>query len=207
MALLRSHARRKGIATRGNRARHRDERNYAVRRGRPRSPRAKGDAQAFASLVDHRLEPTFRIALAILGNEADARDATQEVFVRLWRNLPGLRDEHRFAAWFHRIVVNTCRSEVRGHQRRRVREIAVATIDESANATLGHDEQSASAELLTRAIDRLTPAERTLLALHHYEGLSLAEIGDLHALPVRTIKSRLFAARRSLERAIEVERR
>ena len=60
----------------------------------------RGDHDAFADLVDRRLAATFRTALAILGNEADARDATQEIFLRTWRNLPELREPDRFGAWF-----------------------------------------------------------------------------------------------------------
>ena len=91
----------------------------AIRAGEaPLVERARrGDHEAFAALIDGRLVPTFRTALAILGNEADARDATQEIFLRVWRNLPELRDADHFAAWFGRIVVNTCRTAIRGRRR------------------------------------------------------------------------------------------
>src|SRR5438046_118715 len=56
----------------------------------------QGDHEAFGVLVDGRLGATFRTALAILGNEADARDATQEIYLRAWRNLPELREADRF---------------------------------------------------------------------------------------------------------------
>jgi RNA polymerase sigma-70 factor (ECF subfamily) len=69
----------------------------------------RGDHGAFESLLDARLPSTFRAVLAILGDESDARDATQAIFVQAWRNLPGLRDEQLFPAWFGRIVVNTAR--------------------------------------------------------------------------------------------------
>jgi RNA polymerase sigma-70 factor (ECF subfamily) len=168
-----------------------------------------GDHAAFATLVDARLEPTFRTALAILGNEADARDATQDIFIRAWRSLPELRDADRFAAWFGRIVVNTCRSAVRGRVRRRVREIQVASLPDGGEnlATMGagHDVQTADLDVLERALDRVSAADRTLLALHHREHLPLEEIGALLGVPARTVKSRLFSARRSLERALEVE--
>jgi RNA polymerase sigma-70 factor (ECF subfamily) len=62
-------------------------------------------------------------------------------------------------------------------------------------------------EMVSRALDRLSVAERTLLVLHYYEELSLAEIADRVGIPARTVKSRLFTARRALERAVEGERR
>ncbi len=171
----------------------------------------RGDHDAFALLVDARLTPTFRTALAILGNEADARDATQEIFLRVWRNLPELRDPNRFGAWFGRILVNTCRTAIRGRRRRIVREISVEALPEEGGQIPSpldrHADQSAETDVLVHALDRLSVADRTLLALHHFEHQSLEEIGVRLGLPAKTVKSRLFSARRSLERALEVERR
>jgi len=171
----------------------------------------QGDHDAFGDIVDGRLGPTFRTALAILGNEADARDATQEIFIRAWRSLPALRDADHFPAWFGRIVVNTCRSAIRGRRRRFVREIAVDALPERDEAHLPWtgpaDDRAAARDLVVRALDRLTVADRTLLALHHFDHLSLAEIGERLGIPSTTVKSRLFSARRALERALEVEQR
>lgn len=171
----------------------------------------RGDHQAFTELVDGRLTATFRTALAILGNEADARDATQEIFLRVWRNLPELREADRFTAWFGRIVVNTCRTAIRGRRRRTIREISVGSLpddgEQLASQTSPHDDRTADLDLLDRALDRLAVADRTLLALHHFEHLPLDDIAERLGVPSKTVKSRLFSARRSLERALEVERR
>lgn len=171
----------------------------------------RGDHDAFGALVDGRLATTFRTALAILGNEADARDATQEIFLRAWSNLPELRDPDRFGAWFGRIVVNTCRTAIRGRRRRIVREISVGSLPGEgellASKASPHDDRAADLDTLERALDRVSVVDRTLLALHHFEHLSLAEIGERLGVPGKTVKSRLFSARRSLERALEVERR
>lgn len=170
-----------------------------------------GDRDAFDWLVESRLESTFRTAQAILGNESDARDATQDIFVRAWRHLPQLRDTDQFPAWFGRIVVNTCRSAARGRGRRRVREIAVASLPDGGESLAArdvpHETRMAELDLLERALEHVSPADRTLLALHHHDHLPLAEIGTLLGIPARTVKSRMFNARRSLERALEVEAR
>ena len=171
----------------------------------------RGDRDAFAGLVDGRLAATFRTALAILGDESDARDATQDIFLRVWRNLPELREPDRFGAWFGRIVVNTCRSSIRGRRRRIVREISVGALpgegDLLESRESPHDDRTADLDILERALNRLPVADRTLLALHHFEHLSLGEIAERLAMPTKTVKSRLFSARRSLERALAVERR
>ena len=170
-----------------------------------------GDHDAFAALLDARLHSTFRTVLAILGDESDARDATQAIFVQAWRNLPQLRDPALFPAWFGRIVVNTARTSMRGRRRRTVREIQVSALsDEGASLTAaedGQEDRAAALDRLERALGRLAPAERTVLWLHHYEGLSLTDVGTRLGVPPKTVKSRLFTARRALERALLAEDR
>jgi RNA polymerase sigma-70 factor (ECF subfamily) len=170
----------------------------------------RGDHDAFAALIDSHVEPTYRMALAIMGNEADARDATQDIFLRAWTNLPELREPARFAAWLSRIVVNTCRSNVRGRSRRLIREIPTASFDVERSAfdpvSESHDERTAEVDLVDRALARISPADRTLLALHHWQQLPLEQISRLLGVPTRTVKSRLFSARRALELALEIER-
>jgi len=171
----------------------------------------QGDRDSFEALVDARLAPTFRIAMAILGNEADARDATQDTFVRVWRDLAGLRDADRFDQWFGRILVNTCRSAVRGRGRRWVREVSVSEMPDGGAgfdpAAAPRDLRSWDDDVVSRALDRVSIAERTILVLHYYEELSLVEIAGQLGIPAKTVKSRLFTARRALERAVEGERR
>ena len=70
-----------------------------------------------------------------------------------------------------------------------------------------HAEEHAEIDLVERALDRISVADRTLLALHHFDHRSLEEIGRMIGVPAKTVKSRLFTARRALERALEEERR
>ena len=170
-----------------------------------------GDHDAFASLVDARLTLTFRTVMAILGDESDARDTTQAIFIQAWRHLPELRDAALFHAWFGRIVVNAARSSMRSRRRRSVREIAMSGLVDGGESltqeTASHDEASAAIERLGHAFERISPSERTCLWLHHHEGLSLEEIGQRLAVPAKTVKSRLFTARRALERELAAEDR
>jgi len=171
----------------------------------------RGDRDSFEALVDARLAPTFRIAMAILGNEADARDATQDTFVRVWRDLASLREADRFDQWFGRILVNTCRSAVRGRGRRWVREVSVTAMPDGGAGfdppAVPRDLRSWDDDTVSRALDRVSVAERAILVFHYYEELSLAEIAGQLGIPAKTVKSRLFTARRALERAVEGERR
>ena len=169
-----------------------------------------GDRSAFEALLDRWLEQAFRIALAILGREADARDATQDAFLA-WRELPKLRDPERFDAWLSRIVVNSCRGVRRGRRRVTIREISLDDVPSHAEPASEFDtawgEQLASLDAIEHAFERLPVPERAILVLHHLEHRSVVEIAEVLGIPVGTAKSRLFAARHALERALEDELR
>jgi RNA polymerase sigma-70 factor, ECF subfamily len=159
-----------------------------------------GDESAFEALVTERLPRTYRMALAILGSEADARDAVQEAWVSAWQHLGSLRDTSRFDAWLDQILVNTCRSSLR--KRGRVREIALSESFDIQAPHPGPDDIT-EREALQRAFNRLSIEQRTLLVLHHLERRPLAAIAEVLGIPVGTAKSRLHTARAALERTLE----
>ena len=171
---------------------------------------ARGEPEAFDTLIRPRLDRLFRMAMAITRSDADARDAVQEACVLAWRELPRLRDRARFDAWLSQILVNACRGLLRRQRRVRVRELDVDETgggEPAAYATASGPDQLAEAELIRRAFDRLDADTRSLLVLHYVEERPLAEIGRVLGAPVGTIKWRLSNARRALDRALEVERR
>jgi len=162
-----------------------------------------GDLQAFDRLVLVHLPRTYRIALAILGSEADAGDAVQEAWLAAWRQLPTLRDPARFDGWLDQILVNACRMSLR--KRGRVREIRMPD-GFDAEAPQAALNEVAERDALDRAFGRLTVEQRTILVLHHLEQRPLSAIAAALAIPVGTAKSRLHAARAALERILETER-
>lgn len=164
-----------------------------------------GDPTAFEQLIASRIDPLFRSAWAILGNEADARDATQDACLSAWRELPRLRDIERFDAWLGRILVNSCRMLLR--RRGRIREIAMPdSLDLTAPTSSGPSSVD-DADLVARAFDRLDPDARALLVLHHLQHEPVGRIAATLGVPVGTVKWRLYAARGALERALKGEAR
>jgi RNA polymerase sigma-70 factor (ECF subfamily) len=152
-----------------------------------------GDREAFESIVLQKGEPLFRTARAIVGDEADARDATQEAFVSAWRRISGLRNVDRFDAWLGRILINQCRMTLR--HRRRLREVALDTSD--APVTDKGDGMADSTDF-DDAFDRLTVDQRAILVLHHLHGYEVYEIAAWLGIPSGTVKWRLSRARRAL---------
>lgn len=162
-----------------------------------------GDADAFERLIEARLERAYRTAFAILRTDWDARDACQESFIAAWRELPRLRDVDRFDAWLDRIVVNQCRSLLR-RRKTRVREISIDASPEATGDLSGPSPVEAwdDEDLVRRAFARLSPDQRSVLALHHGEGRTVAEIASLLGVPVGTVMWRLYRARRALEKVL-----
>jgi len=163
-----------------------------------------GDVRAFAELIEGRVERMVRTAAAILGSDADANDVVQDALVAAWRQLPSLRDVARFDAWLTSILLNGCRHALRTRVRSRVREIPADAV-EGLSAGLDVAAGVLRRRTLERAFDRLAADDRSILVLHHLDGLSVGELAAALGVPVGTAKSRLFAARRALERALARE--
>ncbi len=144
------------------------------------------------------MDAVYRLSFAILGNEADARDAAQEAFVAAWRQLPRLRDVDRFDAWFQRVAVNAARMTLRSRGRRRVREIPAVQVAALVDTAVAPSD----ADQLDVALRRLPLEQREILALHHLDGRPVAELAEILGIPVGTVKSRLHTARQALQRSL-----
>jgi RNA polymerase sigma-70 factor, ECF subfamily len=163
----------------------------------------RGDREAFSVLAGGAVDRLYGIARLILRDTELAEDATQEALVRAWRDLPTLRDVERFDAWLYRLIVRSC-ADIGRHRRRWRAEITVLTTDPS--------EPDRSAELadrdqLERGLRRLNDAQRTVLILSFYVGLSPSETAEALEIPVGTAKSRLHYAIEALRAAIAAEER
>lgn len=168
----------------------------------------RGDADAFETIVRSRIDAVYRLTLAIVGDEADAQDATQETFVAAWRRIASVRDLDQFDAWLQRIAVNSARMVLRGRRRRHLREITGRVGDDRLGTAVGNRpsiDPASDGARLAAALGTLSIERRTILALHHLEGLGLDEIATTLGIPVGTAKSRLFTARRALEKALADE--
>jgi RNA polymerase sigma factor (sigma-70 family) len=169
-----------------------------------------GDREAFEALLERWLVPSLRTAYAIVGSEADARDATQDAFLQAWRELPRLRDPGSFDAWFNRILVNRCRTIRHRGRRVTVREIHLSILPEAGEPAVldpPGDDGAVSLDAFEHAFRRLSIQDRSILVLHHLQHLPVTDVAAGMGIPVGTAKSRLFAARKALERALEAELR
>lgn len=171
----------------------------------------KGDRSAFDSLVRRYDRSVLRLALHMLGNEEDAQDVHQEAFIKAYRHLSNFRFECSFYTWLYRIVTNLCLDQLRRRKSRRedpgtVLDAAGEEMDLMANvqddrATADPDrelERKHQHAAIQEALGELTPRERTVFELKHYQGLKLRTIGEMLSTTEETAKNTLFRATRKL---------
>lgn len=160
----------------------------------------QGDEAAFAAITGSLYEHFLQVAYRILHDRDVAEDATQQALVRMWRKLPRLRDPARFDAWSYRLLVNACYSESK-----RVRRWTSAPFDVGEPTTRDAAGQVSDRDQLERAFARLSVEERTVVVLHHYLGMTTAEVARILDIPVGTANSRLGRAMAKLRRALGAE--
>ena len=162
-----------------------------------------GDHDAFAALIDAAANRLYALACLILRDPGRAEDATQEAFVRAWRELPRLRDVDRFDAWLRRLVVNACYDEGRRVHRRA--EVSLLRVGDRSQA----DSSSAvdDSDRVERAFRRLPLDQRTVLALQHHFELSHSEIAATLGIPLGTVKSRVRYGVTAMRAALEADDR
>lgn len=162
-----------------------------------------GDHDAFAALAAANVDRMYGLARLILRDVDRAEDATQETLVRMWRELPRLRDPDRFRAWLRRLLVNACHDEGR-HVRRRAEVVMLERHSPSiADGSAGIVDR----DQLDRGFRRLPLEQRVVIVLSHLEGLTHAEIAETLDLPLGTVKSRLRYAMEAMRAALEADDR
>lgn len=155
-------------------------------------------ARAFATFVDRpALDAAYRYATLILGNRAEAEDATHDAALTAWRKFGELRDPDRFQAWFGRILVNACRDRLRARKRLPVR------LDLPGGVRDIDPEAMDRRQALARGLRTLTPEHREVVVLRFFEDLTVDQIAERTGTRSGTVKSRLHYALRHLRDVFE----
>jgi RNA polymerase sigma-70 factor (ECF subfamily) len=171
----------------------------------------RGDRAAFETLVRQYDQAVLRLALHLTGTEQDAQDVYQEAFLKAYRHLGNFPFECSFYTWIYRIVTNLCLDHMRRKKTRR-EDAPVATdadgeeyslIENVADIRSGANPER---DLMRRelggkiaaALEKLTPRERMVFELKHYQGLKLRTIGEMLNTTEETAKNTLFRATQKL---------
>jgi RNA polymerase sigma-70 factor, ECF subfamily len=165
-----------------------------------------GDERAFQELVDRYKGLVFALVARTVQDRARAEDLAQDVFLRVHRGLPYFRGEARLSTWIYRIVANVCAQS-------RSRAGPVSIDDEQvraqvATSTASEDRRFGDLELrdrLEKAIARLPPNYRLLIAAHYLEGIQYEELAESMQMPLGTVKTQLHRAKQQLRRMLETD--
>lgn len=171
----------------------------------------QGSRAAFDALVRQYDSQVLRLALHLTGSEHDAEDIHQEAFLKAYRYLGNFRFECSFYTWIYRIVTNLCLDHLRRRKSRRedqsvLLDTAGEEIDLLSNVSDDRPGANPARELerklmgqkIKTALDTLTPRERMVFELKHYQGLKLRTIGEMLSTTEETAKNTLFRATRKL---------
>ena len=161
-----------------------------------------GDRSAFQSLVERWQERLWRHARRVTQRDDLAGEVTQEAWLAIAQSFGKLVEPRRFGSWALSIVTRRALDRLRHVARTDALADPGRVPDSRPDEPLSSDESDAI-DALRVALADLPPDQRALLALHHVEGLPLAELAAVLSVPIGTIKSRLYTARESLRAQLE----
>jgi RNA polymerase sigma-70 factor, ECF subfamily len=166
-----------------------------------------GNHIAFEQLVRAHDQAVLRLAFRITGSESDAQDVHQEAFLKIYKKLDGFRFECAFSTWVYRIATNVCRDQLRRKRARAEGRAIESNVDNFLNQVSDDrpvnnpEQQLLRLELgahIARALRRLTPRERLVFELKHFQGLKLQKVSEILDCSEPAVKTSLFRATKKL---------
>jgi RNA polymerase sigma-70 factor (ECF subfamily) len=166
----------------------------------------RGDQDAFEHLVRAYDQSVLRLAMNLLRSAEDARDVYQEAFLRVYKNLDSFRFDCSFHTWLYRIVTNICLDQLRKRKVRKEESAVVETPEGPLDRMDAFEEDGAESDpersmwnrqlkqRIETALQDLTPRERMVFELRHYQGLRLRNIGEMLGTTEEAAKNCLFRA-------------
>lgn len=169
----------------------------------------KGETRLFAELVSRYQDPVYGMAVRFVRSPGEAEDVAQEAFLRAYRGLAGFKGEARFSTWLYRITWNLCADWLRRHRRSgRRAEHSIEDAADLADARMDLERGLLAAEekrKVREALDSLDEKYRSVIVLLYYQKLSYEEIAAVLEVPLKTVETRLYRARRLLKQILERE--
>ncbi len=172
----------------------------------------RGESRAFRELVERYKKKVYYLALDMAGNPVDAEDISQEVFLKVFRSFSTFRRGAQLGSWLYRITYNAAIDHLR-----RKGAAPTAVTDEVIELAAGSEaglprrapadpaaalESSQLQELIAKALEKVSPQEKAVFLLRHYDQLMLKDIASSLGLSIGSVKSYLFRAVRKLQKEL-----
>ena len=156
-----------------------------------------GYLDAYEMLVQRHSAMAYRVALRLCGNHHDAQDIAQEALIAAWQNLARFHGDSSFSTWLYQIVTRRALNKV---TRGRAADLTnpLDDVTDPVTEPAVQAERNLAVDAVTDALATLPFPQRTVVVLHHFEGLSYAEVAEITHSSVPAVRSHLFRARRTL---------
>lgn len=169
----------------------------------------KGDVSAFNEIVARWEGRLYNFVYRYIGDAEEAKDITQESFVRAYSHLEGFRGQSKFSSWLYQIALNLCRSKLRRKKSRptvsiddREEDNPLWSLPDERATPDEHTLEQERAVAVREALAQLPEAQRTVIILKEYNGLKFREIAEILDTPESTVKSRLYHGLDNLAQAL-----
>lgn len=177
----------------------------------------EGDQEAFGQLVTMYENKILNYCYRMLGDRTDAEDATQEVFVKLYRFIGSFTGQSAFSTWLYKIASNVCLDFLRKNKRHTVDTVSLhqqnaegeeflLNIEDKGRTPYESAQMNEAQRALFAALSQLNEEQRKVVVLRDVEGLSYEEIAAVTGLATGTVKSRINRARQALKKLLEKDR-
>ena len=175
-----------------------------------------GDIEAFNTLVWRWQKPIYNFTLRYFKDREHAKDATQRVFVKVFKNLKHLKDSRKFSSWIYQIALNLCKDETKSKYYQ-----TTSSLDElkdsknfdvssetDSSAYAGHNpentlERRELRSLLERALEQIPAEQKEVVVMKEFQGLKFIEIAEILELPINTVKSRMYYGLHALRKILD----
>lgn len=164
----------------------------------------KGDKAAFREIMETHKKKIFYLAYDLTGSMQDAEDLCQETFFKAYRNLPKFRGEAAVGSWLYRITLNTFldqKKKISFQEERKQMELG------EHESSLERPENVAESRQIQihidQALEKLTPRERSIFVMRHYQGMPVKQVASILNISDGTVKSLLFRAIRKLQKELD----
>jgi RNA polymerase sigma-70 factor, ECF subfamily len=162
----------------------------------------EGYIDAYELLIQRHSAMAYRVALRLTGDHHDAQDVAQDAFIAAWESLARFKAGSSFSTWLYQIVTRRALNKIsrgRADSSLELLPEVIGTSDEPAEKT----ERNLAIDAVTDALLALPFAQRVVIVLHHFEGLSYAEVAAITGSTEPAVRSHLFRARRALGKTLE----
>ena len=165
-----------------------------------------GETRLFAELVTRYQDPVYAMCLRFLGDRTEAEDVAQEVFLRVHRGLSSFKGEARFSTWLYRITWNLCADWLRSNRKPARSISSIEVVGDLGDGRVDLEKGVLDAEeqgMVRQALEGLDEIYRSVIILLYYQKLSYEQIAAVLDVPVKTVETRLYRARRLLRARLE----